>query len=80
MSTADLPDKNENRMRCSQMSCMLIVAAALGMSCAAAHAEQLLSRNATYRVYGAGYCYTNGVQLDVSMRVPKGTFVYTPLV
>ena len=45
-----------------------------------AGADQLLSRNATYRVYGAGYCYANQVQPGVNMRPGKGTFVFTPLV
>ena len=59
---------------------MFAVAAVLCISCAAADAEQLLSRNATYRLYGMGNCYTGQVVPGVNMRAPRETFVYTPLV
>ena len=67
-------------MQLLRMTCMLVVAATLCLLSAEAQAEQLLSRNATYHVYGAGYCYANQVQPGVNLRPGKGTFVFTPLV
>ena len=46
----------------------------------AAGEERLLSRNATYRLAGGGYCYPGQVQPGVNQRAKKGEFVYTPLV
>ena len=63
-----------------RMSCMFAVVAVLCMPCAAADTAQLLSRNATYRLWGAGRCYTGSVMPGVNMRAPRETFVYTPLV
>ena len=67
-------------MRLPRTSRMFAVVVLLCMPCAAADTEQLLSRNATYRLYGMGHCYTGQVMPGVNMRAPKDTFLYTPLV
>jgi hypothetical protein len=62
---------------------MNVLLLALLMLCSVtwgASPDRLLSRNATYRLVGAGYCYTGQVQPGVNTRQPKEAFVYTPLV
>jgi hypothetical protein len=71
---------NEKTM--NKLIVLWIVSACIGLcwNPALARAEQLLSRNATYRIYGAGYCYPGQVQPGVNQRAKKGSFLFTPLV
>ncbi len=60
-------------MRFLTLACVWTVAATLCLLSTEANAEHLLSGNATYHVYGAGYCYSNGVQPGVNMEPRTGS-------
>ena len=54
--------------------------AALFLSGTCVHAEQLLSRNATYRLIGEGYCYPEQVMPGSNDRAKEVCWQPSPLV